>query len=275
MLDRMSLSVKNKWLDEQERVYIIFTLDDIQEYMNCKHDKGVKILAELDTDKGVGLIERVRRGQGKPTIIYVLKFFGTAEVKSSEKPKSAHADVPKPRLRENRSQDCGKTECNKNDISNTDLNENDPSDTDYQSTNHTFVEQPPDGGIDRIDRQRTIEKYRETIKANIEYDILCERYDAERITGIVELMLDKVCTSRTNVNIGKENFPAESVKSRFLKLDSSHIEYVLECLDKNTTKIRNIKEYMLTTLYNAPLTMESYYRAEVNHALYGGADNSS
>jgi len=110
MLDRMSLSVKNGWSDEQDRVYIIFTLDDVQEYMKCKHEKGVKMLAELDTEKGVGLIERVRQGQGKPAIIYVRKFFGGAEVKTSEKQKSA---LPKIGV-----QDFGKTAPNKNDISN-------------------------------------------------------------------------------------------------------------------------------------------------------------
>jgi len=103
MLDRMGLSIKNSWLDEQDRVYIIFTLENVQDFMNCKHDKAIKMLAELDTDKGVGLIERVRQGQGKPAIIYVRKFFDTnsepsaehsptpgnhAEVLSSEKPKS-------------------------------------------------------------------------------------------------------------------------------------------------------------------------------------------
>ena len=117
MLDRMSLSIKNGWLDEQERVYIIFTLEDAQEYMNCKHDKGVKMFAELDTEKGIGLIERVKQGQGKPSIIYVRKFYDTAEVLTSEKPKSA--------LRKSRSQDIGKTDANKNDISNNELNNTD------------------------------------------------------------------------------------------------------------------------------------------------------
>ena len=88
MLDRMALSVKNRWLDDQNRVYIYFTLEDIAEQMNCKKDKGVKMLAELDTVKGVGLIERVKQGQGRPTIIYVMKFTDTTEVLTAEKPKS-------------------------------------------------------------------------------------------------------------------------------------------------------------------------------------------
>ena len=102
MLDRMGLSLKNGWLDEGNKVYIYFTLEDVQEYMSCKHEKAVKLLAELDTGKGIGLIERVKRGQGKPTIIYVRKFVERAESLTSEKQKS--------RLPKNRSQDFRKTE---------------------------------------------------------------------------------------------------------------------------------------------------------------------
>ncbi|MDL2234261.1 replication initiator protein A, partial [Ruminococcaceae bacterium OttesenSCG-928-L11] len=98
MLDRMALSMKNGWLDDRNRVYIFFTLEDVQEYMSCKHEKAVKMLAELDTQKGVGLIERVKQGQGRPTIIYVKKFigpdFGESEVKTSEKQKSALPNMP-------------------------------------------------------------------------------------------------------------------------------------------------------------------------------------
>ena len=126
MLDRMALSIRNNWVDNEGKVYIIFTLEQVMEYMNCGKDKGVKILAELDTDKGIGLIERVKRGLGKPTIIYVKSFVyrkekvldsaendnrsqevGKAEVKSSEKPKSGS--------RKNRSQEFGKTEVQKSE----------------------------------------------------------------------------------------------------------------------------------------------------------------
>lgn len=86
MLDRMGLSSKNGWTDEQDRVYIYFTLEDVQEYMNCQRDKGMKLLAELDTVKGVGLIERVKQGLGKPAIIYVRKFFNATDLQTSEKP---------------------------------------------------------------------------------------------------------------------------------------------------------------------------------------------
>ena len=133
MLDRMSLSIKNNWIDEEDRVYIIFTLEQVMQYMNCGKDKGVKILAELDTGKGIGLIERVKRGLGKPAIIYVKSFLikdrqecmesadekencesaeenqeaEAVEVKTSEKPKSG--------VLENRSLEVGKTEVRKSE----------------------------------------------------------------------------------------------------------------------------------------------------------------
>ena len=152
MLDRMSLSIKNAWLDEQNRVYIYFTLEDVQEYMNCQRDKGMKLLAELDTDKGVGIIERVKQGLGKPTIIYVKKFLEATDVQTSEKPTSGLPNLPTSGSRNNRPLDVGKSDANKNYKSNIDSN-----DTDNQSINPVSPaipeQQPPSGGIDRIDRQ--------------------------------------------------------------------------------------------------------------------------
>lgn len=119
---------------------------------------------------------------------------------------------------------------------------------------------------DRIDR---IEAYREIIKENIEYEYLVRRYGSERMDELVELMLETVLSQRPYIRIARDDYPREIVKSRFLKVTSSHVEYVFDCLDKNTGKVRNIKSYLLASLYNAPATMDSYYRAEVNHDLYG------
>jgi len=124
--------------------------------------------------------------------------------------------------------------------------------------------------IDRIDKTSAIDVYRDIIKDNIEYDILCTRYDPERMTEILELILETVCSTRKTIRIGGEDFPAEVVKSRFMKLGQFHIEYIFDCIDKNATKIYNIRSYLLTTLYNAPATMGHYYAAEVNHDFYGG-----
>jgi len=253
MLDRMSLSIKNNWTDDQDRVYIIFTLEDVQEYMNCKHDKGIKMLSELDTSKGVGLIERVKQGQGKPSIIYVRKFFDTDP---SEPTESQTSEMSKSRLRNNRTQDFGYSEPN-----NTYINNTEPNETQSINQNNT-----PIGGIDRMDGK---EAYRDIVKENIEYESLCTDYDSERMTEILEIILETVCTSRKTIRIGSEDFTASVVKSQFLKINRCHVEYVFGCIDKNTTKIRNIKSYLLTALYNAPLTMNHYYTVEVNHDLYG------
>ena len=122
---------------------------------------------------------------------------------------------------------------------------------------------------DGMDRIELIEAYREIIKENIEYDLLVLRYGRERLDETLELMLEVILSKRPYIRIAGDDFPREIVKSRFLKINSGHLEYVFDCIDKNTTKVGNIKAYLLAALYNAPATMDSYYRAEVNHDLYG------
>ena len=111
---------------------------------------------------------------------------------------------------------------------------------------------------------------RETVKENIEYEILSERYPVERLDEIVDIASEALCSKRSSFSLGKDTYPYELVKDRLLRLDGSHIEYILDCIDGNTTDIRNIKPYMLKTLINAPATMDSYYRTKVNHDLYVG-----
>ena len=111
---------------------------------------------------------------------------------------------------------------------------------------------------------------RERVKENIEYCILSERYPVERLDEIVDIASEALCSKRSSFSLGKDTYPYALVKDRLLRLDSSHIEYILDCIDGNTTDIRNIKPYLLKTLINAPATMDSYYRTKVNHDLYGG-----
>lgn len=115
-----------------------------------------------------------------------------------------------------------------------------------------------------LDEMRT---YSEIIKANIEYDCLLERYPYEKdlVQGIYELILEMVLCKNEYVVIASSSYPAELVKSKFLKLDYSHVEYVLGCFQSNTTKVKNIKKYLLAALFNASSTISGYYRAEVNH----------
>lgn len=176
------------------------------------------------------------------------------------------------------------TQLNKEGTKLTDPKSKEELNTDLQSTYsipfHSLNPLPSDGEAaeppEKERKRREIEKmdayriYEEIIKENIEYDILVQnpRTDRERLDEIVELIVETVCTSRRTIRIAGDDHPAELVKSKFLKLNSGHIEFVFDCLRENTTKIRNIKQYLRAVLFNAPSTMGSYYTALVNHDLY-------
>ena len=117
-----------------------------------------------------------------------------------------------------------------------------------------------------------MQSYRDLVLENIEYDHLCREFSTYRedLDEIVELIVETVCARRKTTRIAGADFPHEVVRSRFLKLDSSHIEFVMECLHNNTTEIRNMKQYLLTVLFNAPTTMNNHYTAQVNHDMHAG-----
>nr|WP_300847465.1 DUF6017 domain-containing protein [uncultured Acetatifactor sp.] len=154
---------------------------------------------------------------------------------------------------------------------NTDPLNTERSKTDGLNTHQSIHPAEPEaaGRPDGMDRTELVNAYREIIRANVEYGFLVQRYGAQRMDETVELMLEVVLSKRPFIRIAGDDFPREVVKSRFLKINSGHLEYVFDCIDKNTTKVGNIKAYLLAALYNAPATMDSYYRAEVNHDLYG------
>ena len=130
---------------------------------------------------------------------------------------------------------------------------------------------PPERKRTEAKSNSAVEIYREIIKDNIEYDHLIQNcnVDVDRLNEIVDIMLETVCTARKTIRIAGDDYPAELVKSKFMKLDSGHIEFVLDCMRENTTKVRNIKQYLKAVLFNAPSTIGSYYTALVNHDLYG------
>ena len=158
---------------------------------------------------------------------------------------------------------------------NIDITSKDQQKTDLPKT-HSFLSsdtaaaKPPEAKGSEV-RQRDMEIYREIIRENISYESLLHDlpYDQDRIDEIVALMVETVCSTRKYIRVAGEDFPAEVVKSRLLKLDAEHIKFVFDCLKENTTKVRNIKQYLLTTLFNAPTTIGNYYSALVNHDLYG------
>ena len=304
MLDRMGLSVKNGWIDEKNHVYIYFTLEEVMEYMRIGKDKGVKLFAELDDEKGCGLIKKKKQGLGKPTLIYVMNFVsnikcpenndfdpsdndesefyettevktsinaevktsGNAEVKTSEKPKSGLPEIQNSTLLENRSPNFVITEVNNNDFNNnknnnTDFNDNNPI------SSYQHRERPKKRDVKDEIRER--EEYRALICENIEYEYLAKNYGQSDATGIVNIMVDAVCSKKDYLVIKSQEIPQAVVKSVLLKLDYSHVEYVLDCMKKNQTKVHNIDSYLLTSLYNSLSTIDHYYRAEVNHDMYG------
>ena len=133
---------------------------------------------------------------------------------------------------------------------------------------------PAPEGRNGTDGMEAREIYREIVYGNIEYDILREdnTVNRDQLDEIAELIVDTVCSARKTIRIAGDDYPAEVVKSRFLKLDSFHVQYVIDCMKNNTTYVRNIKKYLLAALYNAPATINNYYSSLVQHDLYGGGE---
>ena len=364
LLDRMSLSMKNHWLDEEERVYIIFTVEEIAELLNCGTQKAVKLLKELDSEKGIGLIEKKRLGLGRPNVIYVKNFLvqkndeensdtsdlqncenhnsGVVKTTIQEFPKSQFKndenhnsedmepidieterlerepylsgekkilenmeikmqqneeigeenfqncenhnsrvvkttiqEFPKSQFKNDENHNSGvvKTtiqECPKSQSNNTDINKTENNETESSNTLSNLIYPEKEKTIDEIEQRNT---YREIIRENISYE--CFRNDTpharEEVDELVELMVEvMVMPDQGKIRIAGEDKLVSLVKSQFMKLTHAHIEYVCLCLNKNTTKVGNIKSYLLTALYNSVLTINHYYQAEVNHDLYGG-----
>ena len=256
LLDRMSLSQRNGWLDDADRVYIIFTTQDIMDAIDCADQKATKLLSELE--QKAGLIERKRQGLGKPNLIYVKNFIGSSEsrFKNRENHDSGAVKITNQESLKSRS-------------NNTENNDTDFSDTD----SFPFTSFRRDHGREAKGNEAALrERYRELIAENIAYDALLTDYPYEQDTleEILELLVDVVCTTKSSVRISGDDKPAEVVRSRFLKLNSEHIRFVVGGLKENTTRIRNMRQYLLATLYNAPLTIGNYYRSLVSHDMSEG-----
>ena len=243
LLDRMSLSAKNGWLDEQGRVFIIFTIEDVKRSLCCADNKATKLLRELEE---FGLIERKRRGLGRPSLVYVKNFsadsskarFQNRENHESGGFKSASQDPAKPR-------------CNKTDKNNTEMNETYP-----------FNSEESDG----MSQREQLEEY---FFQSLEVELLLRLCpdDEDIIYQIVDLLVDTCVTKRKMLRVAGDDRPAEVVRSRFMKLNADHIKFVLKCFAENSSPIRNMKQYLLASLYNAPTTMQLYYQNQANHDL--------
>ena len=255
LLDRMSLSQKNGWLDEEYRVYIIFTIENVMEAMGCGNKKAVQLLTELE--KKAGLIEKKRQGLGKPSLIYVKNFITPVERFVERHFLKCQNDTS------------GSVKTTSLEVSEGHGNNTDNIYTEYSDTDP--FSSSGNGGKEH-EGMAMRNKYQEYFKEQLEYDILLDRFprDADIIDEILELIVDTVCTNRKMVRIASDDKPAEVVKSRFMKLTNEHICFVMDCFKENTTKIRNVRQYLLAAIYNAPLTIGSYYDALVRHDMSEG-----
>ena len=243
LLDRMSLSVKNGWLDEQNRVFIIFTIEDVKRALCCADNKATKLLRELEK---FGLIERKRRGLGKPSLVYVKNF-------------SAESSKESVKNRDN-DDSCGSKIACQDPVKSRGIKKKENK-TEMNNTNPILS--------DESEKMKDRELLEEYFSCSLEIDLLLRLYpdDEDTLYQIVDLLVDTCATNRKMLHIAGDDKPADVVRSRFMKLNADHIRFVLKCLAENSSPIRNMKQYLLASLYNAPTTMQLSYQNQTNHDL--------
>ncbi len=239
-IDRLKLSIKNNWLDKDDNVYIIFTNEEVRQELNCCIATAVKVVKEL---KKYGLILTKRQGLGKPNLIYLQKVEEFLEKISSTK------------TSKNKSKD---TVINNSTINNIDKN-----------IDNSII----DNNINKPEQE--LEAYEEVLKEQIDYESLIsiKPTNKSQIDELLEIMLEVLLSKKETTKISKNNDVSTALfKSRILKLTSSDIEYILDCFNKNINKIINIKNYLLSTIFNAKSTLNNYYSnlVQSDKYRYGG-----
>ena len=229
MLDRMSLSIKNQWFDDKNRAYIYFSIEDIMELLNCGRNKAIKSMRELDDETGIAN-------------------FMKSQNQTSRSP-------------ENKLQEVYISNPNNTNLSDTEMNDNKSNQIVSADENRS----------DGDNRSEDYQAYENLVKETIDYESLevTHHDDMRQVDEIVNLIVETVMCKNDKILIASNWYPASLVKKKFLMLTYSHIEYVLHCMSGNTTKVKNIKKYLLAALFNAPSTMNGYYQAEVNHDMPG------
>lgn len=250
MLDRMSLSLKNGWVDERNRAYIYFKTDDVMEQMCCAAEKATKLLAELDSVKGIGLIERVKQGQGKPARIYLKKF--TARTESQDFRQSKNKTFGN---RNSRVSECEKSDFRQSKSNNNDINNNKNNKTELNNIN--LSTEWIDGYKNEVEK----------IKAQIDYDSLCLSHGAEVIDEIVNIMAEVMTVDAPYYRIEGRNYPADLVREMFGKITYGKLEAFLLEFGSLADKIRNPKAYLISALFNIPSTADTALLNRVNHDL--------
>ena len=243
LLDRMSLSVRNEWFDKKGRVFIIFTIEDVKRTLRCADNKATRLLRELEE---FGLIERKRRGQGKPCLVYVKNF-------------SAESSKESVKNRDN-DDSCGSKIACQDPVKSRGIKKKENK-TEMNNTNLILS--------DESEKMKNRELLEEYFSHSLEMDLLLRLYpdDEDTLYQIVNLLVDTCATNRKLLHIAGDDKPAEVVRSRFMKLNADHIRFVLKCLAENSSPIRNMKQYLLASLYNAPTTMQLSYQNQTNHDL--------
>ena len=243
LLDRMSLSVRNEWFDKKGRVFIIFTIEDVKRTLRCADNKATRLLRELEE---FGLIERKRRGQGKPCLVYVKNF-------------SAESSKESVKNRDN-DDSCGSKIACQDPVKSRGIKKKENK-TEMNNTNLILS--------DESEKMKNRELLEEYFSHSLEMDLLLRLYpdDEDTLYQIVDLLVDTCATNRKTLRIAGDDKPAEVVRSRFMKLNADHIRFVLKCLAENSSPIRNMKQYLLASLYNAPTTMQLSYQNQTNHDL--------
>ena len=243
LLDRMSLSVKNEWFDKKGRVFIIFTIEDVKRTLRCADNKATRLLRELEE---FGLIERKRRGQGKPCLVYVKNF-------------SAESSKESVKNRDN-DDSCGSKIACQDPVKSRGIKKKENK-TEMNNTNPILS--------DESEKMKNRELLEEYFSHSLEIDLLLRLYpdDEDTLYQIVNLLVDTCATNRKLLHIAGDDKPVEVVRSRFMKLNADHIRFVLKCLAENSNPIRNMKQYLLASLYNAPTTMQLSYQNQTNHDL--------
>ena len=296
MLDRMSLSIRNGWLDDDNRAYIFFTTNDVMEQMCCGTEKATKMLAELDSEKGIGLIERVKQGQGRPAIIYLKKFYDLedkdttsqsstsknenqafeesknktfenrktrlSEIESQEfrKSKNKTFENRKSRVSETESQDFRKSKCNYNNINYTDINYIYPINQD--SYNIQNSDQTEERWIDRY--TKTVDE----IKKQIDYDYLINYAERDIVDEVVNIMAEVMTIPRPKYKIEGDFVEYDAVLNNLKKITAEQLEVCLLAYSRQRQRIRNPKAYRISVLYNIPLTSNIVLQNMVNSDMY-------
>lgn len=295
MLDRMSLSIRNGWLDDDNRAYIFFTTNDVMEQMCCGTEKATKMLTELDSEKGIGLIERVKQGQGKPAIIYLKKFyeledtarstklseiesqdFQESKVKTFENRKTRLSEIESQDFRESKNKtfenrksglseieslEFRKSKCNYNNINNTDINYIYPINQDNYNIQNSDT-QTEEEWIDRY--TKTVDE----IKTQIDYDYLINHAERDIVDEVVNIMAEVMTVYRPKYKIEGDFIEYNAVVNKFRQITAQKLEICLLAYSRKIQRIKNPKAYWISTLYNIPLTSGIVLQNMINSDIY-------